>query len=326
MADFPKLQRIRQEDEDCDKIMLAARKNQLEVIKKLVESGVNPDIRNKFGCGAISAAIKWGQVACLKYLAPISDLTVSWHGRKPLALCMESPRPLEVAEVLLSTLKEQGKDAAAFINECDDFEKVLDLTPYGLEPRKVPGETMLHSCVMTRNFDMLRLLLSLGGTANTKDRLGETVLMRAIEINAQPEFDLLASHPETRVDTSTREGKTNLHQALLCGREGMAKKLIELGADVSIEDSDKNSAMAHALRGGFHEILDAILPLIDPFVIQSASFHNGVAILPERLDFKPNVDEASRTETIKVLQKKLDVMREKDAPTDSPKRKKPKKN
>lgn len=317
--------RIRADDEAMEKIHIAARKNQLEVVKKLVESGVDADIRNKFGCGAVSLAIKFGCLKTLAYLAPISDLSVPWHGRRPLALCMEAPRPLEVADVLLRTLKEQGKDAANFINECDDFEKVLDLTPYGLEPRKVQGETILHACVMQRNVDMLKLLLALGGTANAKDRQSETVLMRAVEIGGEHEFALLVAHPETRVDSATREGKTPLHMALMLNRPEMAKKLLELGADVNMEDQDKNTALTHAMRGGHFEILESILPLVDPFTIQSSNFHNGVNILPERIDFRPHVDDAARTEVIKVMQKKLDIMREKDKPEDgSPKKKKKK--
>ena len=72
-----------------------------------------------------------------------------------------------------------------------------------------------------------------------------------------------------------------------------------------------------------------MLPLADPFAIQSANFHNGVSVLPERLVWAPFVeDEGAKNETIKVLQKKLDQLREKDKGADdgSPKKKKKKAN
>ena len=176
---------------------------------------------------------------------------------------------------------------------------------------------------------MLKLLVSLGGSANSKDRGGETVLMRAVEIGSDEMFELLLDSPDVRIDGADRNGRTSLCFALANNRPEMAKKLLELGADVNMEDQDKNNAITLAMKGGFAQLLEGMLPLADPFAIQSAPFHNGISVLPERLVWAPFVeDEGVKNETIKVLQKKLDQLREKDKGADdgSPKKKKKKAN
>lgn len=325
--DFPKLARIKQDDENMEKLHCAARKGQTEHVRRLIHgSGIDPSIQNKFGCTALHLACKYGQLGCVRELAGQVDLSIAWHGKRPLQLAVESNNQ-EVLQVMMATIKEQGKDVAAFINECDDYEQMVDHSKFKMPPKHVHGQTVLHYCVSTRNVPMLKVLLALGGTPNAKDRGGETVLMRAVEVGADEEFELLLQAPDVRIDGADRNGRTSLCFALAHDRPDMARKLLEMGADVNMEDQDKNNAITLAMTGGFYSLLEAMLPLADPFAIQSAPFHNGVSVLPERLQWAPFVtDEAVKSETIKVLQKKLDQMREKDKPNDdgSPKKKKKK--
>ena len=326
--DFPKLPRIKQDDENMEKLHCAARKGQTEHVRRLIQgSGIPAGITNKFGCTALHLACKFGQLGCVRELAGLVDLTVSWHGKRPLQLAVESNNQ-EVLSVMMQQIKEQGKDVAAFVNECDEYEQHIDLSRFGLPPKHSFGQTVLHHCVATRNLPMLKLLLSLGGTANAKDRASETVLMRAVELGALDEFEALAASGDLRVDSADRTGRTALHLALATNRPDVARRLLELGADVNLEDQHKLNGITLAMAGGMAALLEGMLPLADPFVIQSAPFHNGVTVLPERLQWAPFVtDDSAKAETIKVLQKKLDQMREKDRPNDdSPKKKKKKAN
>ena len=57
-------------------------------------------------------------------------------------------------------------------------------------------------------------------------------------------------------------------------------------------------------------MLEHILDSLDSFVIQCAPFHNGVSVLPERVDFLSFVTETdpNRQEVMKIFQKKLDAV------------------
>ena len=58
MADFPKLARIKQDDENMEKLHCAARRGQTELIRRLIDTGISPTIANKF---AASRGLKYGQ-------------------------------------------------------------------------------------------------------------------------------------------------------------------------------------------------------------------------------------------------------------------------
>jgi len=302
--------RIKQDDENMEKLHCAARKGQTEHVRRLINgSGIDPEIQNKFGCTALHLACKYGQLGCVRELAGAVNPMIEWHGKRPLQLAVESGNR-EVISVMMDAIRAQNRDVAALINECDAFDQVIDHGRFGLPPMHVAGQTVLHYCVSTGNTPMLELLLSMGGSANSKDRNGQTVLMRSIELGAEDEFRILVTSPGVSVDATDKTLRTALHIALLSNRPEMARRLAEMGANVNASDQEGNTAITHAISGGFHVLLESFLVAADPFAIQSAPFHNGVSVLPERLVFYPFVtDDAVKAETVKSLQKKLDAMR-----------------
>jgi len=325
MADFPKLPRIKQDDENMEKLHCAARRGQTELVKRLTTGGggIDPQIANKFGCTALHLACKHGQVACVRELAPLfPDLTIAWHGRRPLQLAIEANNQ-EVVEVRLDSVRSRGRDVAAVINECDEYETVIDYSSVGLPSKVIAGQTVLHYLVSNPNLPMLKFLLAQGGSPNAKDRATETVLMRAIALNREAEFEELIHASDLRVDAGDRMGVTPLHLALTLGRlTVMARKLFDLGADVNIEDQNKNNAVLLCIQAANYQLLEPMLEKCDPFILQGAAFHNGTTVLMERLTFAPFVaaegaaGETAKAETVKVLQKRLDYLRELNKPAE----------
>ena len=61
-----------------------------------------------------------------------------------------------------------------------------------------------------------------------------------------------------------------------------------------------------AAYAGYPVLLETMLESVDQFLFQSAQFHNGLAVQPERLPWLPFADEMNKGEVIKILQKKLD--------------------
>jgi ankyrin repeat protein len=307
MAEFPKLPRIKQDDENMEKMHCAARRGQAELVRRLVSMGISPNIQNKFGCTALHLACKFGQAAAAKELAPVTDLNTPWHGQKPIHLAVMSNNQ-QIVRILIDGAKEQGKSPDSVLSELDDFET----NEIGDHHKTVQGQSALHWCVGlgAAYVPMLKLLVSLGGSPTGKDKNGETPLMRAIEFNNAEAFQILTSVEKLRLDICDKFGRSHLHYALLYNRKEFAAKLVELGHDLTLEDQDKVSVLQLAMRAAMPYVLDHVLEAVDPFVIQSAPFHNGTAVLPERVEYLPFVAETdpSRAEVIKVFQKKLDAV------------------
>ena len=303
MADFPKLPRIKQDDENMEKMHCAARRGQTDLVRRLVSSGVDPAIQNKFGCTALHLACKYGQIGATRELAPHSDLSGLWHGQRPLHLAVVSGNA-DVANVLIETAREQGRDIATFVNECDEYE-VFEVAGHA---KHIQGQTALHWLIAQRNVPMIKSLLGLGASATAKDKNGETPLMRCIEYNFVDEFELLMGAGNLRLESGDRQGRTHLHWCLLHNREDMAKKVLATGHDVSLEDQDKNTPWSLAASAGMSALLDQMLANVDPFALQQASFHNGTTVLPERLTWLDHCkdNDVVHNEVIRVLQRRLD--------------------
>lgn len=306
MADFPKLPRIKQDDENMEKLHCAARKGQTELVRRLVGMGISASIQNRFGCTALHLACKFGQVSCARELAGVSDTNIAWHGQKPLHLAVLSGN-LQLVKALCEGAKDQGRPVESMLNECDEME----VTEIGAHAKKVQGQTALHWCVGlgSEAKEMMQLLLSYGASPNAKDKGGETPLMRALEFDNQDALELLVAKKEAlRLDTGDKIGQTALVWAIRFNKESFAQRLIELGADVTVEDQQKQSVLLWAVRAAMPKLLETIVDLLDPFVVQSAPFHNGTSVLVERIEWLPFADEAHRTETVKMFQKRLDLI------------------
>jgi ankyrin repeat protein len=303
MTDFPKLPRIKQDDENMEKLHCAARRGQADLVRRLVTSGVDPSIENKFGCTALHLACKFGQVGATRELVKTAkDLSGLWHGQRPLHLAAKRGNA-EVLALLIDAAREQGKDVAGFVNECDEYETF----EFAGQNKHVQGQTALHYCVGERNDEVIKVLLALGASPTAKDKNGETPLMRCIEYNLTAEFNLLLSIPNLRLDISDRQGRTHLHWALARNRPEMAKRLLEAGHEATAEDQDKVTPWLLAACAGQVALADTMMTDLENFTIQQAGFHNGMNVIPDRIQWLPFVtDDAVKTDVIKVLQKRLD--------------------
>lgn len=227
MADFPKLPRIKQQDEDMEKMHCAARRGQTELVRRLVSTGIDPQIQNKFGCTALHVACKHGQIGCTRELCVKGDLSGLWHGQRPLHLAVQSGK-LEVVQVLIEGAKERGIPIDHFVAENDEYE----LFAINGTSKHVQGQTALHVAVAMRNPGMIKLLVGYGASPTAKDKNNETVFMRCIELNLEEQFaQLLDLCPGIRLEVCDRGGRTPLHWALRHNRPSMAKKLIDRSHD-----------------------------------------------------------------------------------------------
>ncbi|KAH8607277.1 putative Ankyrin repeats (many copies) [Trypanosoma vivax] len=306
MAEFPKLPRVRADDENMEKIHCAARKGQTEEVRRFVEQGVDPAIPNKFGCTAFHLACKYGQVDTAKYLCTLCDVNNSWHGQKPLHLAVLSKKE-DLVEALVSVSKERGRNVEIMLNELDEVH-VNDA--HGLKVFS-DGQTALHWCVaLGEDFlPMLKLLLRLGSSPTAKNKENVTPFMYAIMLNNTAAMDCMLEDikpNQLRLDYQDKEGRSHLHYAIMHNREDYAMKFIELGHSLEIEDDHHEPPLSFALRAAMCKLLEYLLERVDAFSVQQAPFHNGSVVLPERIQwFSFATDEQEQAECIRIFQKRL---------------------
>ncbi|RNF02820.1 ankyrin [Trypanosoma conorhini] len=307
MTSFPKLPRLKVDDENMEKIHCGARKGQTEEVKRLVELGIDPAIPNRFGCTALHLACKFGQVETATYLASICDVHGAWHGQRPLHLAVLANKE-ELVEALVAGAKERGRNAEMMLNECDDFA-VEDI---GEHHKPTEGQTALHWCVALGEeyLPMLKLLIKLGASPTAKNKESVTSVMYAIEFGNDAAMEAMLSGvkpQQLRLDYQDKEGRTHLHYAILYNRQDYAMRFIEMGHDPQIEDDNHVTPLFLALRATMPELLTYLLQNVDPFSVQQAPFHNGSVMLPERIEWLSfATDEQARAECVRLFQKRLD--------------------
>ena len=311
MTDFPKLPRIKSEDENMEKIHVAARKGQTEEVRRLIELGVSPTIQNRFGCTALHLACKFGCVETAKFLASVAEVHSAWHGQKPIHLAVLSNKP-DLVKALVEGAKMRGQSVEAMLNECDERE----VNEVGTHVKHCKGQTALHWCVGLgpEYLSMIQLLVQLGASPTAKDRGDETPLMRAMEFQWLEALDTMldgvVNKNALRLDLKDKKGRSHLHWAILTNNEAVALRFIEMGHDVNMEDAEHVVPLYLAVRAAMVTLTAKLVEISDVFLVQNCPFHNGTTVMRDRiawLDFVPadTGSEAAKAEVIRLFQEKL---------------------
>ncbi|AIO00064.1 hypothetical protein LPMP_291130 [Leishmania panamensis] len=321
MTDFPKLNRIKADDESMEKIHVAARKGQTDEVRRLIETGVSPTIQNRFGCTALHLACKFGCVDTAQYLAGVGEVHSSWHGQKPLHLAVMANK-MDLVVALVDGAKERGQTPESLLNECDERE----VNEIGSHVKHCKGQTALHWCVGLgpEYLPMIKLLVQLGASPTAKDKADETPLMRAMEFRCREALEAMMENVPNknslRLDYADKQGNSHLHWAILTNCEDIAIRFMELGIDVNMEDNEHTVPLYLCVRAAMVPLMKELVNRSDVFLIQTCPFHNGTTVQPDRiawLDFVPADADAAKQEVIQLLQEKLDeVMRSLNAGAD----------
>ena len=108
------------------------------------------------------------------------------------------------------------------------------------------GKTPLHWAVILGNENLVRLLLQHNADVNIQDNDGCTALHLSLlqsHINQRKIFDTLVKHKAQIINTCDAKGLTPLHTAVRSGNAQAVKKLVDLGADISVVKTDKKDAV-----------------------------------------------------------------------------------
>lgn len=291
MADFPKLPRLKADDENMERLHTAARRGETEECARLIAVGVDPNIANRFGCTALHLACKHGKVDTAKYLSGVCDGNQgAWHGQKPLQLAVLSNQ-CDLVRALVDGAKSKGRNVSSMLDDCDENE----VTQIGEHYKHCRGQTALHWCVGlgAPYLDMLRLLCELGANPCTRDRDGQTSIMRALEFHEQAALEILLAVPHLRLEIADASGRGHLHYAIRHNNEPAAVRMLELGAPVDTEDEEHIVPFQLAIQAAMVSLTERLLSTCDTFTVQNCTLHNGHTVIPDRIkyfDFVANPD------------------------------------
>ncbi|NXX19443.1 ANR16 protein, partial [Podargus strigoides] len=247
-------------------LMMACTRQNLEVIKALVEHGANPLLKNKDGWNCFHIASREGHPQVLQYLLDVSP--GSWDTESTI-----KRTPLHTADFTAAT--DNSVLAFVFPPRCQ----------YKPESGDKCGVTPFMDAIQNGHVNIARLLLEKHQACPTAvDALGAQPLHRAA-VTAQDEaIQFLISELGVNVNgRATTLQLTALHYAAKEGHVHTIQTLLSLGADIHAKDGKSRSAL-HAACAGQQAAAARIL-----FHAGLQDAPDGTGTLARQLARKPDV-------------------------------------
>ncbi|ORX61211.1 ankyrin [Piromyces finnis] len=186
----------------------AIKREDIEKIKNLIDSGVDINRRNLDGCTPLFYAVKTGNLEITKYIIECGAYLnlMDRYGYTPLSHAIKIGS-LEIVKYLI--------------------EKEIDINvinEYGYTP--------LIYAIKKEDIDIIKYLVKNGANINEIDKNVYTPLFYAIK---KRNFEIIKYliHHGADIHLHTRYSKTSLNYAIRCGDINIVKYLIECGADIN---------------------------------------------------------------------------------------------
>ncbi|KAJ3547132.1 hypothetical protein NM208_g1667 [Fusarium decemcellulare] len=213
-------------DESSDTPLLtAAVEDDVDAISILLDAKANVNIR----CGdedtALYAAVCAGQFRATKQLLEAgSDISIARHeGWTPLHAAADN---LAIMQLLVG----YGPNFNINVKKDDDW-------------------TPIHLSASWGCPDVTKFLLDSGADPNLTNDLGESPLQVAIDSLHMSVTETLLEHAHSLdLDHQENDGHTPLHYAIVKNDVDLARRLVEMGADLTIETGNGTSYLAFVIR------------------------------------------------------------------------------
>ncbi|OCT48904.1 Ankyrin repeat protein [Cladophialophora carrionii] len=179
-------------------LLWAAETGHKEVVRLLLEAGVDPSAKDSFGDDAISLAAKWGfsgtlgtgQAAVVSLLLSFDQVDADRKdgvGRTPLSYAAQEGNQ-NVMEVLLASGKVDADsrdiNGRTPLSHARDYMAARVLLASGrvnIGSRDEVGRTPLWHAADSGSHEVVQLLLAYGADRESRDNFGQTPLMKAKE-------------------------------------------------------------------------------------------------------------------------------------------------
>lgn len=184
---------------------------------------------------------------------------------------------------------------------------LLDTTKVDLNKKNQYGRTFLHDSVILGDHEMAKILIENGANINIRDNKNRNVLYDALSYNHEGFIDYLLSLDGFELNHYDMDNNTLLHHKSVKDNEKLAIKLIDKGADPTLEDKDGMSFLNYCVLKGI-DALEVIEFSKQKGYDINATFKNDETILmtlvDEELRLTKSEDE-DRRKSIRYMLKQL---------------------
>jgi ankyrin repeat protein len=242
-----------------DAIIFASIRNMPEVVKVLIDFGVDVNLRSKNYDSwiALHWAVEGGNLSVLQVLiAAGADVNLTDDdGRTALSLAASSEH-LPVVQALIAAganvnlTDDDGWSALHWAGAAGYLPVVQALIAAGavVDLTDECGRTALHLAATAGNLAVVQALIAAGADVNLTDEGGMTALSLAASSEHLPVVQALIA---AGADVNKRwhsDGKTALHIAANYGNLEVVRSILAAGADVNLEDQKGQTALDYAVR------------------------------------------------------------------------------
>ncbi len=180
-------------------------------------------------------------------------LALSFFLTFTLAACdskTNSPEPVVAAKIEELPVIESLLSTAIVQNDLVKVKALL-AGEIDVNAKDTLGRTPLHMAAFYARLEASALLLEKGAEVNTKDRIGMTPLHAAVIAGGldgqRKEVQLLLDN-QANIAARSDAGQTVLHLAAATGQRGLAKFLIDRGADPHSRDANEKTPLSYATQ------------------------------------------------------------------------------
>lgn len=259
------------EEKGMTPIHLAAQAGHADIIRILLEHNARIDLDDTEEKKPLHYAAEHGHLRCVELLLECEHIHENLHAattQKKTALHLAAQNGhMSVVRQLCATKNmiwmKDANDSTAFdlvvgrgkVEEVSDFIHILkDLTDDGEEFTR--GGAPLHFTSESQNMEVLRILLENGWRCDTRDANEATPLHRAVKGDFLPGVDVLLQNPSCDINAHDSSGCTVMHYVRT---PGMAKALLNAGADIDPKDNFGQTPLFLAIWYGHLQVVEEML-------------------------------------------------------------------
>ena len=250
-------------------IHMAAKTGNLEIVRKHLISGTNPNTKNNDNQTPLDLAMLKNHLEIVQELMKYgADVNLKYDtGETPLHLTSHYGL-LEIAKLLLdhgalvNTADDCNQESPLHyaVNACyDDDRLVLELLKHGADSnaKNIAGRTPLHKAVVDEGkISLIKTLAQYGAIIDSLDKEGYTPLhlviwmIKQYQIEDQEYIEVIREllRIGANPNVANNQGDTPLHTAALCGSVTIVTELLRNGADVhAITDENQYTPLFYAV-------------------------------------------------------------------------------
>ena len=250
-------------------LMLAIARKKMDIVKLLIEHGVEMNLKNRLGTTPLSLALESGDDKLLSLMLDKGLNVKGEEGGKKLLDAMKGKQDM-ICQLLIehqagifSSLPLLWEAAYHSKDDAKILAKLLEYPYIYLDYQdELLMNSPLHLCIHHRLFEGIKLLLEKKANPNLKNSEGWYPIHYAVIYgeNQSPEIIDLLCKNSVNLNAQDAEGNTALHLAITKKNIPLIKKLIQKGASLSIENK-KDKITPFELAAKDLEILKEILAI-----------------------------------------------------------------